>query len=86
MKGTVRLLAWCLAIALVALPVVGLLRGWFAASRWPVTQLTVVPARKRLALAHAQQQGIRPALARLHRLHPRREPVARASPCGSPST
>ena len=41
MKGAVRLFAWCLAIALVALPVVGLLRGWFAASRWPVTRLTV---------------------------------------------
>lgn len=41
MKGTVRLVAWCLAIALVALPIVGVLRGWFAASRWPVTQLTV---------------------------------------------
>ncbi|MEO6800969.1 MAG: cell division protein FtsQ/DivIB [Rhodanobacter sp.] len=41
MKGTIRLAAWCLAIALVALPVVGLLRGWFAADRWPVTQLTV---------------------------------------------
>ncbi|NMW25838.1 cell division protein FtsQ/DivIB, partial [Rhodanobacter denitrificans] len=28
MKGTVRLVAWCLAIALVALPIVGVLRGW----------------------------------------------------------
>jgi cell division protein FtsQ len=41
MRGTVRLVAWCLAIALVALPIVGVLRGWFAANRWPVTQLTV---------------------------------------------
>jgi hypothetical protein len=41
MRGTVRLIAWCLAIALVALPIVGVLRGWFAANRWPVTQLTV---------------------------------------------
>ncbi len=41
MKGAVRLIAWCLAVALVALPIVGVLRGWFAASRWPVTQLTV---------------------------------------------
>lgn len=41
MKGTIRLVAWCLAIALVVLPVVGVLRGWFAANRWPVTQLTV---------------------------------------------
>ncbi|MEI7035809.1 cell division protein FtsQ/DivIB [Fulvimonas yonginensis] len=41
MRGTIRPVAWCLAIALVALPVVGVLRGWFAADRWPVTQLTV---------------------------------------------
>ena len=41
MRGTIRLVAWCLAIALVALPVVGVLRGWFAADRWPVTRLTV---------------------------------------------
>ncbi len=41
MKGAVRLAAWCLAIALIALPIVGLLSGWFAADRWPVTQLTV---------------------------------------------
>lgn len=41
MKGSIRLIAWCLAIALVALPIVGVLRGWFAADRWPVTQLTV---------------------------------------------
>jgi cell division protein FtsQ len=40
-KGTIRLVAWCLAVALVALPIVGVLRGWFAAGRWPVTQLTV---------------------------------------------
>lgn len=36
-----RLVAWCVAIALVALPVVGVLRGWFAAQSWPVRRLTV---------------------------------------------
>ncbi len=41
MRGAIRLVAWCLAIALVVLPVVGVLRGWFAADRWPVTKLTV---------------------------------------------
>lgn len=41
MRGAGRLIGWCLALALVALPVVGVLRGWFAAGRWPVTQLTV---------------------------------------------
>jgi cell division protein FtsQ len=36
-----RPIAWCLAIALVVLPIVGVLRGWFAVHSWPVTQLTV---------------------------------------------
>jgi cell division protein FtsQ len=40
-KGAIRFVAWCLAVALVALPIVGVLRGWFAAGRWPVTRLTV---------------------------------------------
>ena len=51
MKGPIRLAAWCLAIALVALPVVGLLRGWFAADRWPVTQLTVQAEFKHVTAA-----------------------------------
>lgn len=43
MKGTVglRFAAWIIAIALVALPVVGVLQGWFASERWPVRQLQV---------------------------------------------
>ena len=41
MRGSIRLVAWCLAIALVVLPIVGVLSGWFAVDRWPVTQLTV---------------------------------------------
>ena len=41
MKGFIRLAAWCLALALITLPVIGVLRGWFAAGRWPITQLTV---------------------------------------------
>ena len=51
MKGAVRLVAWCLAIALVALPIVGVLRGWFAAERWPVTQLTVQAEFKHVTAA-----------------------------------
>jgi len=41
MSGTFRLAGWLMAIALVALPIVGVLRGWFAVNRWPVTELTV---------------------------------------------
>jgi cell division protein FtsQ len=43
MKGAsiTRLLAWLVAIALIALPVIGVLQGWFASDRWPVRQLQV---------------------------------------------
>ncbi len=41
MKGTVslRLAAWVIALALIALPIIGVLEGWFASGRWPVRQL-----------------------------------------------
>lgn len=41
MKGNIvlRLTAWAIALTLVALPLVGLLNGWFAADRWPVRKL-----------------------------------------------
>jgi cell division protein FtsQ len=43
MKGAVglRFAAWIIAIVLVALPVVGVLQGWFASERWPVRELQV---------------------------------------------
>ena len=58
MKGVVRLVAWCLAIGLIALPIVGVLRGWFASDRWPVTQLTVQAEFK-----HVSPDDIRAAVA-----------------------
>lgn len=33
--------AWALALTLVALPVIGVLNGWFAVERWPVRYLQV---------------------------------------------
>src|SRR5471032_3559501 len=36
-----KLLAWMIALVLVALPVVGVLNGWFAVDRWPVRYLQV---------------------------------------------
>jgi cell division protein FtsQ len=36
-----RVIAWLVAIGLIALPIVGVLQGWFAADRWPVRQLQV---------------------------------------------
>ena len=43
MKGSfvAKLLAWGIALTLVALPIVGVLNGWFASDRWPVTRLAV---------------------------------------------
>jgi cell division protein FtsQ len=43
MKGGVvaKLLAWGIALTLVALPILGVLNGWFASDRWPVTRLSV---------------------------------------------
>lgn len=43
MKGPVSLrgAAWLVAVALVVLPLVGLVRGWFASDRWPIRSLKV---------------------------------------------
>ena len=43
MKGAtgLRFAAWIIAIVLVALPVIGVLQGWFASDRWPVRELQV---------------------------------------------
>jgi cell division protein FtsQ len=41
MNVFVRLSAWLLAIALVALPVVAVLNGWIAGDRWPMRRLEV---------------------------------------------
>ncbi len=41
MNAFVRLSAWLLAIALVALPVVAVLNGWIAGDRWPLRRLEV---------------------------------------------
>jgi len=36
-----KLVAWGVALTLVALPILGVLNGWFASDRWPVTKLSV---------------------------------------------
>ena len=41
MNALLRILAWTLAIALVALPVVAVLNGWIAGERWPMRRLAV---------------------------------------------
>ncbi len=41
MNAALRILAWLLAVAVVALPVVAVLNGWVGAERWPLTRLRV---------------------------------------------
>ena len=41
MSALLRILAWTLALALVALPVVALVNGWIGADRWPLRTLRV---------------------------------------------
>lgn len=43
-----RFTGWLLALALVALPIVGVLNGWFAAGRWPFRQLRIDAAFERV--------------------------------------
>ena len=40
-RTLLKLFAWTIAIALVVLPVVGVLNGWFAQERWPIRNLAV---------------------------------------------
>lgn len=51
-----RLLAWSIALILVALPIVGVLNGWFASERWPLTKLAV-----RAEFNHVSAEQIRAA-------------------------
>lgn len=58
MSGNValKLTAWAVALTLVALPIVGVLNGWFAGDRWPVTKLAV-----RAEFNHVSAEQIRAA-------------------------
>jgi len=47
-------LAWGIALTLVALPIVGVLNGWFAAQRWPVSKIEL-----RAEYAHVSAEQIR---------------------------
>lgn len=63
MNAALRIAAWVLAIALVALPVVAVVNGWVGAERWPLTRLRVHGELKRVdaaqlraaVLPHAQR-------------------------------
>ncbi len=55
MNTMLRLLAWTLAVLLVALPVVAVVNGWVGAERWPLRTLRVEGALKRVDGAQLQK-------------------------------
>ena len=55
MNAMLRILAWLLAVALVALPVVAVLNGWVGAERWPLSRLRVTGQFERVQEAQLQQ-------------------------------
>lgn len=64
MSALARILAWALAVALIALPVVAVLQGWIGAERWPLRTLRindnlqqVDPAAVREAVLPYARQG-----------------------------
>ena len=63
MKSAVglRFAAWIIALALVALPVVGVLEGWFASDRWPVRQLQVHATFRHVSAAQVRA-AVKPSL------------------------
>jgi cell division protein FtsQ len=56
-----RFAAWIIALALVALPVVGVLAGWFASDRWPVRQLQVHATFRHVSAAQVRA-AVKPSL------------------------
>lgn len=49
MSAVTRVLAWMLALSLVALPLVAVLQGWMAAERWPLSRLVIEAEFERLS-------------------------------------
>lgn len=63
MNALVRLLAWLFALAVITLPVVAVLNGWFASDRWRLEQLRVSADFQRVS-AEQVQAAVRPHLDR----------------------
>ena len=55
MNAVLRIAAWLLALALVALPVVAVVNGWIGAGRWPLTKLRVQGQMQRVDPAQLRQ-------------------------------
>nr|WP_298126067.1 cell division protein FtsQ/DivIB [uncultured Pseudoxanthomonas sp.] len=54
MNAALRIMAWLLALALVALPVVAVVNGWIGADRWPLSRLRVQGEFERVDAAQLQ--------------------------------
>ncbi len=79
MSGVLKFAAWLLALALIALPIVGVLNGWFATESWPVTRLSVQAQFDHVS-ADAIRAAAQPHLGRgffATRLGPLRDAIAK---------
>ena len=61
MNALLRILAWLLAVALVALPVVAVLNGWVGAGHWPLSRLRANGQFERVPAEQLQQALLHPA-------------------------
>ena len=51
MNPALRLVAWVLALALVALPIAAVFNGWIGAGQWPLTRLRATAPFERVDAA-----------------------------------
>ena len=63
MNGAIRLLAWTLALLLVALPLVAVVNGWVAADHWPIQRLRLTAEYERVS-AEQVRAAVAPQLGR----------------------
>lgn len=54
MTPLLRILAWALAIALTALPIVAVVNGWYATERWPLQRLVLTAEFRHVSAAQVQ--------------------------------
>ncbi|MCX7556492.1 cell division protein FtsQ/DivIB [Xanthomonadaceae bacterium JHOS43] len=50
MSGLIRIIAWFLALGVVALPLIAVLNGWMAPDRWPIRHLQVTAEYQRVSV------------------------------------
>lgn len=55
MNALARILAWTLAVALIALPVVAVVQGWIGAERWPLRTLRITDGLQQVDPAQVRE-------------------------------